>query len=63
MTVSSYLHCQKLQSARKIAFYLEVRYHHAIKGLALAFGSQDNEFIVHFMAGNLKASLQLGPQR
>lgn len=62
MTVSSYVHCWKLQSARRIAFYLEVWYHRAVKGLTLVFDSQDNEFIVHFIAGNLRASLQLGPQ-
>lgn len=61
MTVSSYVHCRKLQSARRIAFYLEVWYHHAVKGLTLAVGRQGNEFIVYFIAENLKASLRLGP--
>lgn len=61
MTVSSYVHCWKLQSDRRIAFYLEVWYPHAVKGLTSVLGSQDNEFIVHFIAGNLKASLLFSP--
>lgn len=62
MTVTSYVHSWKLQSARRIAIYLDFWYHHDAKGLTLAAGRQGNRFIVHFIAGNLKASLQLGLQ-
>lgn len=60
MTVSSYVHCQKLQYPRKIALYLGFWYH-AVKGFRLAVGRQGNEFNVHFIEGNCNTSMWLCP--